>query len=169
MFSGDYKFENAYKHFVDSKDVLEFLCIKFMFGGPPRQRKSTTRRRVTKEIIDLKSAEEMDQIHGSTGTVEHCSNMLVKSTSDLEKRANWTIVQNLTDEACILFHRLKDSMEEKSEPQGVALVGGDRDKTVTVASGEASNTKQPLPSKTRAQSGLLQKDCRENEALFDQN
>ncbi len=77
-----------------SLDVLELLSIKFMFLGPPRQGKSTTRRRLMKEIIDLLSALEEEQVHGSTGTVECCSNMLVQSTSDpttAERKTYWTI------------------------------------------------------------------------------
>ncbi len=102
-----------------------------MFFGPPRQGKSTTLRRVMKEIIDLKSAGETEKIHGSTGTVECCPNMLVKNISDPERGANWTIVQNLTDEACIIFHRLKDSREElKSVPQAAACLS-DVEETVT--------------------------------------
>ena len=57
-----------------------------------------------KEIIDLLSAKEEEQIHGSTGTVECCSNMLVQGTSDpttAERKAYWTIVQNLAEEASL--------------------------------------------------------------------
>ncbi len=110
-----------------------------MFSGPPRQGKSTTLRRVMKEIIDLKSAGETEKIHGSTGTVECCPNMLVKNRSDPERGANWTIALNLTDEACIIFHKLKDSREElKSVPQEAACLSD-----VTEVN-QASNTKQSL-------------------------
>ncbi len=78
---GVFKFDQAYRHFIVSKDVLELLSIKFMFLGPPRQGKGTTRRRLMKENIDLLSAKEKEQIHGSTGTVECCSNMLVQGSS----------------------------------------------------------------------------------------
>ncbi len=100
----DYKYEEAYKHFIVSKEVLELPSLKLLFLGPPRQGKTTTRRRITKEIIDLMSAKEEEQIHGSTGTVECCSNMLVQGTSDTttaDKGTNWTIVQNLTEEASL--------------------------------------------------------------------
>ncbi len=123
-----------------------------MFSGPPRQGKSTTLRRVMKEIIDLKSAGETEKIHGSTGTVECCPNMLVKNTSDPERGANWTIVQNVTDEACIIFHRLKDSREElMSVPQEAACLS-DVEETVTEVS-QASNTKQ-ISKKNKAQQVL---------------
>ncbi len=119
---GYYKIEDAYKHFIVSKDVLELLSLKLMFVGPPRQGKSTTRRRVRKEIIDLLSAGEEEQIHGSTGTVE-CSNMLVQGSSDpttAERKANWTIVQNLTEEASVLFRSIKSSFETKSTSKGTS-------------------------------------------------
>ncbi len=97
--------------------MLELLSIKFMFLGPPRQGKSTTLRRLMKEIIDLLSAMEEKKIHGSTGTVECCSNMLVQGLSDPttgDRTTNWTIVQNLIEEASALFHSLKNSLEVES-------------------------------------------------------
>ena len=87
-----------------------------MFLGPPRLGKSTTLRRLMKEIIDLLSAMKEEQVHGSTGTVEHCSNMLVQGSSDpnTDRTANWIIVQNLIEEASVLFYSLKDSLEVES-------------------------------------------------------
>ncbi len=135
---GDDKFEHAYKHFIDSKDVLELLCLKFMFLGPPRLGKSTTRRRVMKEIVDLQSAEEAEQVHGSTGTVECFPSMLVQDELDqdmAESLADWTIVQSLNDEASLLFHSLKDSLQETnsvaeasahSYTEGIETTGGTR-------------------------------------------
>ncbi len=75
-----------------------------------------------KEIIDLLSAKEEKQIHGSTGTVECCSNMLVQGTSDpttAERKAYWTTVQNITEEASLLFHSLKDSLETESTSEAI--------------------------------------------------
>ncbi len=131
---GYYKIEDAYKHFIVSKDVLELLSLKLMFVGPPRQGKSTTRRRVRKEIIDLLSAGEEEQIHGSTGTVE-CSNMLFQGSSDpttAERMANWTIVQNLTEEASVLFHSLKSSLKTKSTSESTSDSHENRETTKIV-------------------------------------
>ncbi len=118
-----FKYEDAYKHFIVSKEVLELLSLKFMSLGPPRQGKSTTLRRIKKEIIDLLSAKEEEQIHGSTGAVQCCSNMLVQGKSDpttAERTANWTIVKNLIEEASLLFHTLKDSFQIESTSDATA-------------------------------------------------
>ncbi len=91
--------------------------------GPPRQGKSTTLRRIQKEIIDLLSAKEEEQIHGSTGTVQCCSNMLVQGKSDpttAERTTKWTIVKNLIEEASLLFHTLKDSFQIESTSEATA-------------------------------------------------
>ncbi len=139
----DYKYEEAYKHFIASKEVLELLSLKLMFLGPPRQGKTTTRRRVTKEIIDLMSAKEEEQIHGSTGTVECCSNMLVQGTSDTttaDKGTNWTIVQNLTEEASLLLHSLRKGLETKFTSEAAARPHGDIATMAEVS--QASSTEQ---------------------------
>ncbi len=149
----DYKYEEAYKHFIVSKEVLELLSLKLMFLGPPRQGKSTTRRRLTKEIIDLMSAKEEEQIHGSTGTVECCSNMLVQGTSDTtaaEKKTDWTIVQNLTEEASLLLHSLKRIMETKFTSETAAHSRGDS-ATMAVVSQASSTEQSRLKSLTKGQ------------------
>ncbi len=158
MCLGVFKFEQAYRHFIVSKDVLELLSIKFMFLGPPRQGKSTTRRRLMKEIIDLLSALEEEQIHGSTGTVECCSNMLVHNMSDpttAERKAYWTIVQDLIEEASILFHSLKNSLETESTAEATAESLGGSATTAEVS--QASSTEQSRPVEKPAQPTLLQK------------
>ncbi len=91
--------------------------------GPPRQGKSTTLRRIKKEIIDLLSAKEEEQIHDSTGTVQCCSNMVVQGKSDpitAEKTTNWTIVKNIIEEASLLFHTLQDSFQIESISEATA-------------------------------------------------
>ncbi len=143
------KYEDAYKHFIVSKEVLELLSLKFMSLGPPRQGKSTTLRRIKKEIIDLLSAKEGEQIHGSTGTVEVCSNMVVQGKSDpttAEKSVDWTIVKNPTEEASLLFHTLKDSLvtestsESESTSEATADSHGGSDTRAEVS--QASSTGQ---------------------------
>ncbi len=154
----DYKYKEAYKHFIVSKEVLEFLSLKLMFLGPPRQGKTTTRRRVTKEIIDLVSAKEEEQIHGSTGTVECCSNMLVQGTSDTttaDKGTNWTIVQNLTEEASLLLHSLRKGLETKFTSETAARPPGDiatMAEVSQVSSTEQSHLVEKPPQPTLKQS-----------------
>ncbi len=136
---------------------MELLSLKFMSLGPPRQGKSTTLRRVKQEIIDLLSAEEEEQIHGSTGTVEYCSNVLVQGKSDpttAEKTANWTIVKNLTEEASLLFHTLKDSLEIESTSEATADFHGGSDTRAEVS--QASSTGQSHSVEEPPQPSLLQ-------------
>ncbi len=157
----DYKYEEAYKHFIVSKEVLELLSLKLMFLGPPRQGKTTTRHRVTKEIIDLMSAKEEEQIHGSTGTVECCSNMLVQGTSDTttaDKGTHWTIVQNLTEEASLLLLRkgleTKFTSETASRPrEDIATMA----EVSQASSTEQSHLVEKPPQPTLKQS--IQKKC----------
>ncbi len=119
--------------------------------GPPRQGKSTTLRRIKKEIIDLLSAKEEEQIHGSTGTVQCCSNMLVQGKSDpttAERTTNWSIVKNLIEEASLLFHTLKDSfqIESTSEATADSHRGSDTRAEVSQASstGQSHSVEEPL-------------------------
>ncbi len=131
--------------------MLELLSLKFMSLGPPRQGKSTTLRRIQKEIIDLLSAKEEEQIHGSTGTVQCCSNMLVQGKSDpttAERTTKWTIVKNLIEEASLLFQTLKDSFQIGSTSDATADShrGSDTRAEVSQASSTGkshSSNKQP--------------------------
>ncbi len=132
--------------------------------GPPRQGKSTTLRRIKKEIIDLLSAKEGEQIHGSTGTVQCCSNMVVQGKSDpttAEKSVDWTIVKNPTEEASLLFHTLKDSLvtestsESESTSEDTADSHGGSDTRAEVS--QASSTGQSHSVEEPPQTSLLQK------------
>ena len=113
------KFVDAYRHFINTKDVLELLFLKFLFVGPPRLGKTTARRRLMGEITDLISASEADQHHPSTGAVESGHNMVVRNVSNttaVVTQAEWSSVENLSDEARILFHNFVDSIEAKDIP-----------------------------------------------------
>ena len=114
------KFVDAYRHFINTKDVLELLFLKFLFVGPPRLGKTTARRRLTGEITDLISASEEDQAHPSTGTVESGHNMVVRNVSNttaVVTQAEWSSVESLSDEARILFHNFVDSIEARDIPK----------------------------------------------------
>ncbi len=145
---GEHKFIQAYQHFINSKDVLELLCLKFMFLGPPRLGKSTTLRRVIKEIINLKLAGEEDKVHSSTGTVKCCSNLIVRDDTE------WSAVHNLIDEACVLFHSLKNSLDSKSITLTTANSSTAESATVAEVS-QASSTEQNRVHEGASQSGLL--------------
>ena len=114
------KFVDAYRHFINTKDVLELLFLKFLFVGPPRLGKTTARRRLMGEITDLISASEADQHHPSTGAVESGHNMVVRNesiTTAVVSQAEWSSVENLSDEARILFHNFVDSIEARDIPK----------------------------------------------------
>ena len=114
------KFVDAYRHFINTKDVLELLFLKFLFVGPPRLGKTTARRRLTGEITDLISAGEADQAHPSTGAVESGHNMVVSNISNttaVVTQAEWSSVESLSDEARILFHNFVDSIEARDIPK----------------------------------------------------
>ena len=114
------KFVDAYRHFINTKDVLELLFLKFLFVGPPRLGKTTARRRLMGEITDLISASEADQAHPSTGAVESGHDMVVRNVSNttaVVTQAEWSSVENLSDEARILFHNFVDSIEARDIPK----------------------------------------------------
>ena len=114
------KFVDAYRHFINTKDVLEMLFLKFLFVGPPRLGKTTARRRLMGEITDLISASEADQAHPSTGAVESGHNMVVRNVSNttaVVTQTEWSSVENLSDEARILFHNFVDSIEARDIPK----------------------------------------------------
>ena len=69
------------------------------------------------EITDLKSAGEAEQPHASTGAVESGHSVIVRSlssTTAVVTQAEWSSVENLTDEARMLFHNFVDSVEAKN-------------------------------------------------------
>ena len=95
------------------------LSLKVLFSGPPRQGKTSARRRLEGEIVDLMSAGEADQIQPSTGAVESGSGMIVKSISSstaVVSDAEWSAVKNLKQEAALLFNNLAEEMETQNTP-----------------------------------------------------
>ncbi len=68
-------FDEVFKHFIVSKDVLELLSLKVMILGPSLQGKGITHCRVMKEIIDLLSAEKEEQtwLHRHNGVLFLCT------------------------------------------------------------------------------------------------
>ena len=119
LYIGEFKFSNAYRHFVNTKETLEILSLKILFSGPPRQGKTSARRRLEGEIVDLMSAGEADQVQPSTGAVESGSGMIVQSISSstaVVSDAEWSAVKNLKQEAALLFNNLAGEMETQNTP-----------------------------------------------------
>ena len=116
------RYVDAYQYFINTKDTLELLFLKFVFLGPPRLGKTTVRRRLMGEITDLKSAGEAEQAQPSTGAVESGHSMIVKSLSNnttVITQAEWSRVASLTDEARMLFHNFVDSVEARNIPMDI--------------------------------------------------
>jgi len=104
----------AYRHYISTKEVLEMLFLKFLFSGPPRLGKTTARRRLMGEIVDLISAGEANLVHPSTRAVESGSDMIVttvSSTTAIVTEAEWCAAKSRIDEARMLFHKLVQGME----------------------------------------------------------
>ena len=106
----------AYHHFIKSKDSLDLLFLKFLFLGPPRLGKTTALRRLMGEIVDLETAGEAEKAQTSTGTVDSGSVIVrsVSNTTAVVTQSEWSAVNNLEDEARMLFHNLVDAIEKKS-------------------------------------------------------
>ena len=99
--------------------MLELLFLKVLFSGPPRQGKTSARRRLEGEIVDLMSAGEADLVQPSTGAVESGSGMIVQSVSSstaVVTEAKWHAVKSLEEEAGMLLHNLADNMETRNSP-----------------------------------------------------
>ena len=148
----EFKFTNAYRHFIKTKDVVIMRFLKFLFSGPPRLGKTTALRRLIGEIIDLLSAGEANLVHSSTGAVESKRNMIVRtlsSTTALVADAEWCAVNNHSDEACMLFQMLCQSLETKHVPSTSTPATDKMDtriteKATTTTSTTAAAQQQPI-------------------------
>ena len=109
--------------------------LKFIFSGPPRLGKTTALRRLIGEIIDLLSAGEAQLVHSSTGAVESKRDMIVRTlsiTTALVADAEWCAVNSHSDEACMLFQMLQQSLETKHVPSTSTPATDKMDTRVTV-------------------------------------
>ena len=108
--------------------------LKFLFSGPPRLGKTTALRRLIGDIIDLLSAGEANFVHSSTGAVESKRNMIVRTlsiTTALVADAEWCAINNHSDEACMLFQMLRQSLETEHAPSTTTPATDKMDTTVT--------------------------------------
>ena len=104
---------------MSTKEALEILSLKILFSGPPRQGKTSARRRLEGEIVDLTSAGEADLVQPSTGAVESGSGMIVQSVSSstpVVTEGEWHAVKSLEEEAGMLLHNLAGEMATKNAP-----------------------------------------------------
>ena len=154
IYLGELRYLEAYHHFINSKDLLDMLFLKFLFLGPPRLGKTTVRRRLMGEIVDLQSAGEAEKAQPSTGTVESGS-MIVRSVSNttaIVTQSEWSAVKSLEDEARMLFHNLVVTIDKKSSASpraskpGVVNIHSVSTKTV----GESTSSQPTSPSVAQA-------------------
>ena len=145
----------AYHHFINTKESLDLLFLKFLFLGPPRLGKTTACRRLMGEIVDLQTAGEAEKAQPSTGTVESGSVIVrsVSNTTAVVTQSMWSAVKSLEDEARMLFHNLVDAIEKKSSASPKAskpgVVKTQRVSMKTV--GESTSSHPTSPSVADAQ------------------
>ena len=121
--------------------------LKILFSGPPRQGKTSARRRLEGEIIDLMSAGEADVVQSSPGAVESRSGMLVQSVSSsaaLVNETEWHAVKNLEEEAGMLLHNLADDLETRSTPTTTPARAMDVRPVGVAGAGEATAVSPPI-------------------------
>ena len=139
----EFLFANAYRHFIKTKDVVTMRFLKILFSGPPRLGKTTALRRLIGEIIDLLSAGEAKLTHSSTGAVESKRDMIVRIlsiTTALVADAEWCAVNSHSDEACLLFQMLQQSLETKQVPSTSTPVADKMDTRVTEKATTSTST-----------------------------
>ena len=139
----------AYHYFINSKESLDLLFLKFLFLGPPRLGKTTARRRLMGEIVDLQTAGEAEKAQPSTGAVESGSVIVrsVTNTTAVVTQSEWSAVKSLEDEAHMLFHNLVDAIDKKKASKP-AVVNIHSLSTKTV--GESTSSQPTSPSVAQA-------------------
>ena len=104
----------AYRHCLATHECLEMWFIKVVLLGAPRLGKTTARRRLTGEISDISSSGEAEQ--PSTGAVESAPSVVIRnlsSTTALVTPTEWTVVNNLPEEARVFLEMLYYNTQRK--------------------------------------------------------
>ena len=109
---GEASYLESYYYFITTKESLDLLFLKFLFLGPPRLGKTTVRRRLLKEIVDLLSAGEANLSQPSTGTVESSDVVVsnVSSTTAVITESDWSALTGHKEEARMLMNSLIHTM-----------------------------------------------------------
>ena len=97
-----------------------------VFVSSPRLGKTSARRRLTGEIIDIDSAGEPEQ--PSTGTVESGRTVVIRNltnTTAVITPTEWSATNNLTEEASILLEFIYSHSCQKSENDEVSSINND--------------------------------------------
>ena len=94
-----------------------------VFVGSPRLGKTSARRRLTGEIVDISSAGEPEQ--PSTGTVESGRTVVIRnltSTTAVVTPTEWFAINNLTEEASMLLEFIYGHSRQLNEDDEVSSV-----------------------------------------------
>ena len=118
------------------------------FVGGPRLGKTTTRRRLTGEIIDIASAGEAEQ--PSTGAVESGRVIIrnLSSTTAMVTKTEWLAAKNLTDEAHMFlqyFYQQIFQQKASFNEESVSDRSSIHDETPSTHMTELSNTNLTSP------------------------
>lgn len=119
-----HKYMDAYRHFINERETLDFQFIKFILLGLPRIGKTTARRRLTGEIADLRSAGEAEQPHPSTGVVDSRHSVVVRCVSNttaiVTEESEWSSIKSHTEEVNMFLQALN---ENKIKPASADVEG----------------------------------------------
>jgi len=143
------KYANAYHYFISTKDTLEMLFLKFLFLGPPLLGKTTSHRRLTGEIVDLKSAGEAEQPHPSTGVIQAGPDVVVgglAKTTAFILESEWTAFSKLGDEACFLIQALCRVLDDKMKTSSDHLLHASEASTCFAADESAAQLPASQPA-----------------------
>ena len=112
----------AYNEVIEMQGFLDMLFLKMLFVGPPGLGKTTARRRLTGEIVDITSAGERSN-QASTGVIESGHSVFVRnltSTTAVVTQTEWSAINNLTEEASMLLELIYSNYREQTSSQVIS-------------------------------------------------
>ena len=123
-FFEDEEYLSAYREVLETRESIEMWFVKAILLGPPGLGKTTFRRRLRGEISDISSSGEDGQ--PSTGAVDSGRGVYIRnlsSTTTLISSSKWQVIENPSDEACMLFQLIygrtpKNTQEEAEVSEG---------------------------------------------------
>ena len=149
----------AYRQVLATKESIEMWFIKVILLGAPRLGKTTARRRLTGEIINISSSGEGEQ--PSTGAVESapsivirhiestpCKSVIrhVRRNTALVTPTEWLPITDLSEEARLFlqffYHHVQDQQGDKIIPLKNQVKSSNTDNTTTHVKAPVSSPKK---------------------------